>query len=256
MNAIEVFDLCVSFGKKEILKDVNICVREGEFWGIIGPNGGGKTTFLRSILGILKPSSGSIKIFGRSPKEASRLGFIGYLPQKRESINLSLTPFEIVLLGTVSRKNLISPFSKEEVKRAEYFLDLLGMGEKMKLPFNLLSGGEKQRTFIARALVAKPKILLLDEPNTGVDVVAQEGFYQLLKRLKEELNLTILMVSHDVGVVSNFVDKVACLNRKLHFAGDPRRALDCRLLEELYGSPVEIYIHHPKCDGCHIYQSL
>ena len=240
-TAVTIENVTVSFGSKTVLEDISLEVGMGEFWGIIGPNGGGKTTLLRSILGLVKPQKGVIKVFGLSPQEAVRKKWVAYLPQKIENE----LPF--------SSYDLLS-FVCSNKRKVEELLEFVGMKEKALIPFKKLSGGEKQRTLIAMNLAVDPRLLLLDEPNTGVDIVAQDVFYEILRRLKDKKKITIIMVSHGVGVVVNFVDKIACLNRKLHYAGDPRGSLDCRLLETLYGMPVEVFVHHPECKGCHIYR--
>lgn len=235
--AILLDRVSVKTGNKTIIEDVSISIKEGEFWGIIGPNGGGKTTLLRTIIGVVKPTNGKVEIFGMKPHQAIKKGLVGYLPQQIKGI-IPLSALDFV--RTAGNPEL-----------AEEALEMVGLRDKKELPFEKLSGGEKQRTLIAAVFSRKPKVLLLDEPNTGIDVVAQDSFYNLLRNLKHQ-GVTIVMVSHDVGVVTQFVDKVACLNKKLKYSGDPRNALDCNLLEELYGSKVEVFVHHPECAGCHI----
>lgn len=250
--AVSLEGIRVVFNGKTILDKVTLQVEKGEFWGIIGPNGGGKTTLLRTILGILSPQEGRVYIMGHSPKTAVRKGLVGYLPQKMDARIFPLSALEVVMLGECNRSNFFRPFGVRQRRAAMEALEMVGMARKAHESFPCLSGGEQQRVLIAMALVSKPQILLLDEPNTGMDVVAQEGFYQVMKGLKERLGLTILMVTHDVGVISHFVDRIACLNTTLHYAGDPWGALDCHLLEDLYGEPVDVFVHHPRCEGCHV----
>jgi zinc transport system ATP-binding protein len=252
--AVNIRDVVVTLNKHVVLDNITLQVNEGEFWGIIGPNGGGKTTLLQTILGKIKPAKGEVKIFGLPPREAIKKGWLGYLPQKMVPRTFPISVWEAVMLGECHRSNFFKTFQNEEKERAMDALRLVDMEEKAHLPYPHLSGGEQQRALIAMCLVSQPRILLLDEPNTGVDVVAQEGFYQALNKLKEERHLTILMVTHDVGVVSHFVDHIACLNISLHYSGDPWNALDCHLLEKLYGEPVEVFVHHPQCQGCHVLQ--
>ncbi len=253
--AVELRGVTVHLNGHLVLDRITFTVQPGEFWGIIGPNGGGKTTLLRTILGIVRPQRGEVKVLGVPPKEAVKRGWLGYLPQKMTGRSFPISALEMVLLGECNNRNFYKPFKDKERETALRALRLVGLEDKARVPFPHLSGGEQQRVLIAMALASRPKILLLDEPNTGVDVVAQEGLYQVLKRLKEELSLTILMVTHDVGVVSHFVDRIACLNTTLHFSGDPWRAMDCDLLERLYGEPVEVFVHHPQCQGCHVLRS-
>ena len=250
--AVSLEGVKVVFNGKTVLNNVTFQVGRGEFWGIIGPNGGGKTTLLRTILGIISPKEGSVSIMGYSPKTAVKKGLVGYLPQKMDARIFPLSALEVVMLGACNRSNFFKPFGARQRNDAMEALEMVDMAKKAHEPFPCLSGGEQQRVLIAMALVFKPQILLLDEPSTGVDVVAQEGFYQVLKGFKERLGLTILMVTHDVGVIPHFVDRIACLNTTLHYAGDPWGALDCHLLEDLYGEPVDVFVHHPQCEGCHV----
>ncbi len=255
-TAISVEGVTVALNGRVVLDNVSLGVKSGEFWGIIGPNGGGKTTLLRTIIGVIKPKRGHVSILGLSPKEAVKRGLVGYLPQKMGTKDFPLSVLDVVMIGGCSRFNFFKPFGPRQQDEAMRALEMVEMVEKAHDPFPNLSGGEQQRVLIAMALVSQPQIVLLDEPSTGVDVVAQEGFYEVMKGLKERLGFTVLMVTHDVGVISHFVDRIACLNVTLHYAGDPRGALDCRLLEELYGEPVDVFVHHPQCKGCHIVRDL
>ncbi len=253
--AIDLKKVTVSLNGRPVLENITLQIQEGEFWGIIGPNGGGKTTLLRTILGIIKPRGGEVRVLGISPKEAVKRGWLGYLPQRMTGRNFPVSALEVVMLGECNRSNFFKPFQREEREAALHALRLVGLEGKSQEPFPQLSGGEQQRVLIAMALASQPRVLLLDEPNTGVDVVAQEGLYQVLRRLREELSLTILMVTHDVGVISHFVDRIACLNTTIHFSGDPWGAMECDLLEKLYGEPVDVFVHHPQCQGCHVLRS-
>ncbi len=254
--AVSLEGIRVVFDGKTILDKVTLQVGKGEFWGIIGPNGGGKTTLLRTVLGILRPKEGSVFIMGYSPKTAVRKGLVGYLPQRMDARIFPLSALEVVMLGECNRSNFFRSFGARQRNDAMEALEMVDMEKKAHDPFPCLSGGEQQRVLVAMVLVSKPQVLLLDEPNTGVDMVAQEGFYQVMKGLKERLGFTVLMVTHDVGVVSHFVDHIACLNVTLHYAGDPWGALDCHLLENLYGESVDVFVHHPLCEGCHVLRGL
>lgn len=242
MSAILVEDLTVSFNRVPVIESVSFMVNEGEFWAVVGPNGAGKTTLLRAIMGFIKPVKGKVTLFGMPPDKAISLGLIGYLPQ-RISVSLPLKVSEF--LGLVS----------DDKARIEDVLTLMGIIDKKNQSILSLSGGERQRVFISMVLVRAPKLLILDEPSTGVDVVGQDSFYRTLSDLVKNYGFTILMVTHDVGVVPYFVDRVVCLNRRLKYVGDPKGILNEELLEEVYGDKVRIFVHHRECEGCHIFRS-
>ncbi|RLF57643.1 MAG: ABC transporter [Thermoplasmata archaeon] len=240
MNAIELKDVWVYLDGRLILEGINLTVKERDFLGIIGPNGGGKTTLLKVILGLIKPKKGEVLIFGKSPEEGRR--YIGYVPQK--SIfdpNFPITSLEVVLMGRCGKKGLFTRYNNQDIEKAEYALELVGMLEYKNTPIGELSGGQQQRVFIARALASEPKILLLDEPTVGVDILIQEEFYELLKKLNK--SMTIILVSHDISVISVHVKQIACLNRKLYYHGDKR--ISKEELEEIYQCSVEILAHLP-----------
>jgi len=244
---LEVENLTVKFGKKTVLEDISFSVKKGEIVAIVGPNGSGKTTLLKTILGFVKPIKGKIYLLGKSPKEAIKSGKIGYLPQK-SSIpkDFPFSVLDIVMLGLVNKK-----ISKEEkIERALKYLEFVKMEKFKDEPFTNLSGGQQQRVSIARVLVSNPEIIFLDEPSTGVDVVAQENFYEFLNELKEKENLTVLMVSHDIGVIGKYVDKIAGLNKRLHFYGKPKDLFNRDVLSNVYGCDIQLVVHSPECITC------
>lgn len=251
MDAIEINNLSVILSGKEILTDINLSLAEGKFLGIVGPNGSGKTTLLRAILSLIKSYKGEIKIFGKPPEGCLRQGIFGYVPQHLNlDINFPASAVDVVMMGLYGRLGLFRWPSAKEKQRALEYIELIGMSGHENKPFGNLSGGEQQRISIARALVGNPKILILDEPSTGIDVVGQEDFYHLLKGLQKRLRLTIIMVSHDIGAVTAYVDEIACLNKILYYHGAPLGALDENVLERLYGKNVDILIHSDVCDKC------
>ncbi len=252
MNPIlEIKNLTVKIDSRTILEDINIEVNKGEIIAILGPNGGGKTTLIKTCLGFIKPFNGYVRILGKEPKEAIKTGKIGYLPQKPSTPkNFPFSVLDVVLLGLINRR---IPRT-EKFKLAKEYLKYVGMSGFEKHPFSNLSGGQQQRVSIARLLVAEPDIIFLDEPATGVDVVAQEGFYDFLKKLKTEKGITVIMVSHDIGVVGTFVDRVAGLNRRLHYYGDAKGFFQKHILEQLYGAEVKLLIHSPECISCEYFR--
>ena len=244
---LKVENLTVKFGKKTVLENITFSVKKGEIVAIVGPNGSGKTTLLKTILGFIKPVSGKVELLGTTPKRAIKTGKIGYLPQK-SSIpkDFPFSALDIVLLGLVNYK--LS--KREKIELALKYLDFVGMLKYKDYPFTNLSGGQQQRVSIARVLVSKPKIIFLDEPSTGIDVVAQESFYEFLTKLKEEENLTVVMVSHDIGVIGKYVDKIAGLNKHLHFYGKPQDILQKNVLNNIYGCDIQLIVHSPECISC------
>lgn len=222
-NIVEVRNVSFSYGHGDILKDVNINIHKGDYLGIVGPNGAGKTTLLKIMIGLLSPDSGGVTLFGKSSDSFKDRSRIGYVPQKATSFdaNFPATVQEVVLMGRYGKKGLfrkITPADKAHVKTA---LSHVGMWDKRSSLIGSLSGGEQQRVFIARALAAEPEIIFLDEPTAGVDSRTQDEFYALLKKLNQDLDLTLVLVSHDVERVVGEVMHVACVNRTLAFHESP-----------------------------------
>ncbi|SNZ07883.1 zinc transport system ATP-binding protein [Persephonella hydrogeniphila] len=248
MNEIlKIQDLTVKLNGRVILENINLSIRRKEIVAIVGPNGGGKTTLIKTALGLIKPTAGYVEILGTTPEKAVKTGKIGYLPQKTDiPRNFPFSVLDIVMLGLVNKK--LS--RREKVELAEKYIQYVGMKGYENHPFSKLSGGQQQRISIARVLVSDPEIIFLDEPSTGVDVVAQESFYDFLQKIREEKGITAVMVSHDIGVVGKFVDKVAGLNRYLHYYGHPKDFFQKHILEKLYGTDVELVVHSPECVAC------
>lgn len=250
-KAIEITNLTVTLNDREVLSDINLSLQEGSFLGIVGPNGGGKTTLLRVILSLIRPASGRVLIFGKTPEEAVKEKMFGYLPQHMNvDADFPATTKDVVLMGCCRNAGIFRRPSAEDKKKSVEFLATMGMSGFENHMFGILSGGQQQRVSVARALVGDPKILILDEPSTGIDAVGQEDFYHLLKGLQKRFGLTIIMVSHDIGVITSYVDEIACLNRTLHYQGSPLGALDDEVLRELYGKSIEVIMHSHLCEKC------
>ncbi len=251
MTAVDINNLSVVLDGTEILTDINLHLDEGKFLGIVGPNGSGKTTLLRVILGLIEPLSGSVMIFDKKPKDCLKQSIFGYVPQRQNLVaNFPARAIDVVTMGLYGRLGMFRWPTKKEKDKATEYLKLIGMCGHENHPFGSLSGGQQQRVSIARALVNDPKILILDEPSTGIDVVGQEDFYHLLKGIQKRLGLTIIMVSHDIGAVTAYVDEIACLNKTLHYHGGPLGALDENVLKKLYGKNVDMLMHTDICDKC------
>jgi zinc transport system ATP-binding protein len=236
VKAVEIKNVSISFNEMSVLHDINLSIEENDFMAIIGPNGGGKSTLLKIILGLLTPDTGEVKVFGKDPHKVRNL--IGYLPQKVSfDPEFPINVFDTVLLGRY--KGLFKGYSKEDktaVIRALKEIDLLKLKDRQ---ISKLSGGQMQRVFIARAIVRQPKLLIMDEPMSSIDPEMQNSFYELLSNLKNEM--AIVLVSHDVGAVSSQVDKIACLNRELFYHGPVEESAEG--LEEVYKCPLELISH-------------
>lgn len=253
MNAaIQIQDLSVILKDKDVLKNINVTLSEGLFLGIVGPNGGGKTTLLRTILGLIKPSAGTVKIFGQDPEALhGKEPLFGYLPQHLTiDPNFPANAFDIVLMGRYKTAGLFRWPGRRDKEKALACMSMMGVEDLKEIQYSQLSGGQQQRVSIARALAGEPRILILDEPSTGIDVVGQEDFYHLLKGLQKKMNLTILMVSHDIGAVTTYVDEISCLNINLYYHGNPLGALNEKVLTSLYGKNVDLLMHTDICDKC------
>jgi len=227
-----------------ILKDIHLTIKEGDFLAIIGPNGAGKTTLLKLILGLLKPNKGSIKIMGIERDKFTQNYLIGYVPQKATHTD-TLFPIcakEVVALGLLSAKRFPRWFSYKDREKIDMALDKVGMIEFKNVRLSHLSGGQQQRIFIAKAIVNNPKILFLDEPTAGIDALAQEEFYDMLKQLHDQ-GITVVMVTHDIGVVNKYVNKVACLNQKLVFHGTHEEFCSSPKAQELIPGDHHLVIH-------------
>lgn len=227
------------YGSESAIENVSMCIRDRRILGIIGPNGGGKTTLLKVMLGLLEPSSGKILVFGQAPKKSR--GMIGYVPQQNTfDRDFPISAFETVLTGRLRQGRLFFPYSKDDRDAALAALGQVKMLEHKDRQIGELSGGQMQRVLIARALCANPRMLLLDEPTSSVDPDTQEFFYALIGRLKSKMS--IVLVTHDVGAVSEHVDEIACINRRLFHHGGVEEGLE--KLDEAYGCPVRLLTHH------------
>ncbi|MEX0961990.1 MAG: ABC transporter ATP-binding protein [Simkaniaceae bacterium] len=209
---IQCRNLSFSYDEKTVLEKISLSIHEGEFIGLIGPNGGGKTTFLNLLMGFLKPQSGSMTIFDKTPVKMRRL--IGYVPQHLSFDKLfPITLEEVVLMGLLNETPLFKSYSPSAYKRSSAVLEQLDLLPLKNRLFGTLSGGQIQRTLIARALVSNPSLLLLDEPTASVDFESQKKIYELLSLLKKKV--TILMVTHQVQPILKHVDRILCVQKHL-----------------------------------------
>jgi zinc transport system ATP-binding protein len=231
---IEIQNLNFAYDQQPVIREVNLSVKSGDFMAMIGPNGGGKTTLLKLMLGLLKADSGSIRIFGKSPQDVSHR--IGYVPQDvHVNQNFPISTADVVLMGKLKPGQGWLRHSKEDRLAARQALEQVGMEKFRDQRIGQLSGGQKQRVFIARALVTDPDILFLDEPTASIDTKGQNEFYALLKELNHKI--TIIVVSHDLMVISRSVKSVACVNQRLHYHGHAE--LTGEMIEMMYDCKIE-----------------
>jgi zinc transport system ATP-binding protein len=218
---VRLENVSFSYNSIPVLEDVSFSIYRGDFLSIIGPNGSGKTTLVKIILGLLKPSRGSVSIMGRPVSEFRDWPKVGYVPQKATHID----PFfpasvrEVVAMARLSRKRPLRVKKSETEEAVMEALGKVAMGSSANAAIGSLSGGQQQRVMIARALVNSPELLLLDEPTTGVDSDTQSLFYEMLHELNDDQKITIVLVTHDIGMVNKHVNKVACLNQQLIYHG-------------------------------------
>jgi len=241
------------------LEDVSLTVVEGERLGILGPNGGGKSTLLRIILGLERSTHGSVTVCGLSPQQARRQGLIGYVPQRAEAeLMLPLNARQTVALAASWRLSPFARLSPADSARVDAVLELVGASQYKLKPIRELSGGELQRIFIARALVSRPRILALDEPMVGIDAAGQQQFAQLLTQVHAATGVTMLTVTHDLRAIAAGSDHVACLARRLHSHTTPA-GLTPLVLAELFshdvaglmGSLAGVHVHaHGSTEAC------
>jgi zinc transport system ATP-binding protein len=221
MDIVVLRGVSFAYDGTPVLADIDLTIKEGDFLAVIGPNGSGKTTLVKIILGLLQPAEGKVELFGKPPGSLSDRGRIGYVPQKATHID----PFfpasveEVVGMALLADSRPRAAAGRERRGRVLRALGIVGMGEFGKWPIGRLSGGQQQRVFIARALVTSPRILFLDEPTTGVDAETQTSFYDMLDRLNRQEGLTIVLITHDIGIVNKHVTSVACLNQRLAYHG-------------------------------------
>ena len=214
MNVIEIQNLTFSYEKQTVLKNINLTVEEKDFLAIIGPNGGGKSTLLKLILGINESKHGSIKVLGKAPKESLRQ--IGYVPQNTNvNTDFPIKVIEVVMMGHVDGKRPLFGYGKDEVACAMGALSQVGMQAYADTKIGSLSGGQRQRVMIARALCAHPQILILDEPTSSIDIEGQRSIYELLRLLNK--SITVIVVSHDISVILEYANKAAHVNKTLSY---------------------------------------
>lgn len=245
---VKVEGVSYKYTKDQVLEDVSFEVPQGAFLAIVGPNGSGKSTLLKLMLGLLKMQTGTMELFGENIRQFKEWQKIGFVSQKANSFNSGFpaTVFEVVQSGLTKKIGLFKFVSKADKQRVKETLESVGMLAFQHRNIGELSGGQQQRVFIARSLVSAPELMILDEPTVGVDSKNVHQFYELLGMLNKKLGITLILVTHDVGTVTDKVTHVACLNKQLHFHGDAKQydQLDEEQLSSFYGHDVKLLSHH------------
>lgn len=235
-NLIEIENLRVSYDKQVVLENANMVIQEHDFIGVIGPNGGGKTTLLKSILGLLEPESGKIRFTKTMKNKGSD---IGYLPQVNKfDSRFPITVFEVILSGLAGQQSWLKTNTRNNKTKVESILNEMGIENLANKPVGELSGGQMQRVFLCRALISEPKLLILDEPDTYVDNKFESELYQKLKELNKRM--AIMLVSHDVGTISTHVKSIACVNQQVHYHSS--NIISPELLAS-YNCPIQMITH-------------
>ena len=241
---IQVKNLSFAYGEHKVLDRVTFRLEKGDYVGIVGPNGGGKTTLLKLLAGLVEPQTGEISIGSSQVAEAVKQGRVGYVPQRiaQDTVSFPATVYEIIESARIAQKRLFSSLSSADKKAIQEAMTIANITDLQDRLMSTLSGGQRQRVYVARALASNPEVLLLDEPFVGVDIAAQEEFYSFLKKLNKQ-GLTIIFVSHDVDIISEEVKSILCLNKGLLCLGDSSLLHQPKMIEKLYGKKFA-HIHH------------
>ena len=235
---IAIRDLWAGYDGEHVLEDINLTIYKRDFVGLIGPNGGGKTTLIKVLLGLLPPTRGSVRVMGQPVKSGRR--YIGYVPQTVEvDRDFPISVWDVVRMGRLGRRRLLHRYTAEDDAAVEQALRRVAMLDLRERAIGDLSGGQRQRVHIARALATEPEILLLDEPTASIDPKVSTSIYQLLQALND--HVTILLISHDMSAIASYVKTVGCLNRHLFY--HQTRQLTPEMLELAYQCPIDLIAH-------------
>lgn len=244
---VSLKNISYSYEQKKVLEQINFEIPKGAFMGLVGPNGGGKTTLIKLILGLMKPDSGSIQLLNEPISKFNQWNKIGFVSQKANSFNKGFpaTVYEVVSMGLTAKVGYFKFFNQKHKAKIRHAIDQVGMLDYVYENIGNLSGGQQQRIFIARSLVNDPDLLILDEPTVGVDYENVKRFYELLHQLNDKRNITLLLVTHDTGTMTEHATDIVCLNKTLHFHGKPEEytSLSEKDFSQFYGHPVNIVTH-------------
>lgn len=244
-------DVGVDYGDFNVFRGVTMEIVEGTIVSVVGPNGSGKTTLVRTLLGFVPVSSGKVEVFGKTPSDLRRSGLAAYLPQNgMYDPMFPVSVYDVVSMGRLSGKFLSERMNAEDARSITESMRLLDVENLASKHFGSLSGGQKQRALIARALASKPRLLVLDEPSAGLDIPSQNDLYPILRRIRDELGVTVLIVSHDVSMVSTVVDRMLLLNRTIHYYTVPGKGISSEMMDHIFGRNMKLLVHDGHCLGC------
>ena len=244
---VSIENATFAYDSQVVLENVNLHIQPRDFVCVVGPNGGGKTTLLKLMLGLLEPQQGSIRILGERPeKVCSR---VGYVPQHSHvDPQFPASVLDVTLMGRLGRSRRIGPFRRSDRRCAKEALSLMGLGELQNRGFSTLSGGQRQRVMIARALAGEPKLMLLDEPTSNLDITAETELHEYLDKISRDI--TVVIVSHDIGFVTHYVRTVVCVHRTVQT--HHTHQITGEFIREIYGGEVRMVCHdHTDCKGDH-----
>jgi len=248
---LEIQHVNIERSKDLVIEDATFSIEQGDYVGVVGPNGGGKTTLILAILGFLPIKDGSIQLFSQNINTFSSWDRIAYVPQGATYFdsNFPLTVQELVALGRIQRKNIGRPLKKNDWDAVNESLQLMDIQDLARKRIGDLSGGQKQRVFIAKALVRNPDALILDEPVAGIDATSLENFYKQLSDLNQQKNLTIFIVSHDLSTVFCRMTKLLCVNKKVYLSNITKEIDPNAILKKVYGEHFHFVFHEHECKG-------
>lgn len=229
-----------------VLNNASFTILPGEYCAVIGPNGGGKTTLIRLLLGLEKPTFGTIRLFGTEQKRFKAWSRIGYVPQRSALIDSAFpaTVREVVGMGRYAQRGVFGFESSDDTRSIDEAMELMGVSDLSERLIGNLSGGQRQRVMISRALASNPEVLIVDEPNTGVDVESQHRFYELLRHLNRTKKVSILFITHDIGVIAEDITRVLFVNQTLLVSQNPAEMIRCDEMSRLYGTPAHVVCHN------------
>jgi zinc transport system ATP-binding protein len=246
---LEIRDLNVVRGNETVIRNGNLRVIRGDYVGVVGPNGGGKTTLLQTIFNFIPKESGEVLLFGKRTEQFNEWSRVAYTPQNAIHFDeqFPLTVRELVSLGRVRRSNMLRRLNKEDWNKVDDAMEAMSISHLSDRRIGQLSGGQKQRAFVAKSLSLDPDMLVLDEPTTGLDAGSLESFYKTLSNVQKRRNTTIVVVSHDLSAVFCRMTKMVCVNRRIYETDDLRDADG--LLRKVYGEHFEFMKHEHECQG-------